>query len=90
MSSRTETELGNLEGGRIETKRWRNVVRQRNRRTETKFERTMITGQKVRERQGKGAESQRMTEKRCETQRMAEKRCGKPENDREKVRKTRQ
>ncbi len=49
MSSRTETELGNLEGGRIETKTWRNVVRQRNRKTETRLERTKITGQKVRE-----------------------------------------
>ncbi len=51
-----------------------------NGRTETKFERTMITGQKARERRGKGAESQRMTEKRC----------GKPENDRENVRNARE
>ncbi len=34
---RTETELGSIEGGRIETKTWRNVVRQMNRRTETEL-----------------------------------------------------
>ncbi len=72
-----------------------------NGRTETKFERTMITGQKARERQGRGAESQRelkrkvaesqrIKEKRCGTQRMTGKRCGMPENDREKVRKARE
>jgi hypothetical protein len=73
MSSRTETELGSIEGGRKETKTWRNVVRQRNRRTETRLER-----------KDNRTESQRMIEKRSGKPENYREKVRNPENDGEK------